>query len=58
MNDWYRKAIYEIFDGMEINQEWKIDITKRPYIECILSGGSSHTRKKRRIELLKGLRSM
>lgn len=49
MNDWYRRAIYEIFDGMEINQEWKIDITKRPYIECIQTGGNRNTRKKRRI---------
>lgn len=34
MYDWYRYAIYTIFDGMEINQDWKIDISKRPYIEC------------------------
>ena len=30
---WYRQAIYVIFDGMEINQDWKIDILQRPYIE-------------------------
>lgn len=46
MHDWYRQAIYTIFDGMEINQNWKIDISKRPYIECVSKGG---TRKNRRI---------
>jgi hypothetical protein len=34
---------------MEINQDWKIDISKRPYIECIQSGGKNKTRKNRRI---------
>jgi hypothetical protein len=32
--DWYRSAIYTIFDGMEINQNWKIDISKRQHIIC------------------------
>jgi hypothetical protein len=36
---WYRNAIYIIFDGMEINQNWEIDILQRPYIECSLKGG-------------------
>lgn len=47
MYEWYRYAIYIIFDGVEINQDWKIDISKRPYIECGLEGGK--TRKNRRI---------
>jgi hypothetical protein len=38
---WYRQAIYVIFDGMEINQDWKIDILQRPYVEC-----SSYKREK------------
>jgi hypothetical protein len=47
MNEWYRKAIYEIFDKMEINQEWEIDISKQPYIECNLqTGGARKTRKR------------
>lgn len=47
MYDWYRNAIYAIFDGMEINQDWKIDITHRPNIECkkIMTGGNK-TRKR------------
>jgi len=50
--DWYRQAIYIIFDGMEINQDWKIDISARPNIECnSQSGGDgkSKTRKNRRL---------
>lgn len=48
--DWYRQAIYIIFDGIEINQDWKIDISKRPYIECNAhSGGNNRTRKNRRV---------
>jgi hypothetical protein len=31
---WYRSAIYIIFDGMEINQDWKIDISNRQIIDC------------------------
>jgi hypothetical protein len=44
--DWYRSAIYTIFDDMEINQNWKIDISKRQNIICrsILQGGGK-TRK-------------
>lgn len=57
MYDWYRQAIYVIFDGMEINQQWKIDISKRPHIECNplsrQSGGSKRTRKNRRITFSK-----
>jgi hypothetical protein len=54
MYDWYRQAIYDIFDGMEINQDWKIDISKRPYIECeSQSGGRDKTRKNRRITFSK-----
>ena len=48
MYHWYRNAIYAIFDGMEINQYWKIDISKRSNIECIAAKnhkGSSKTRK-------------
>jgi hypothetical protein len=51
--NWYRKAIYFIFDGMEINQDWKIDISKRPYIECNPQGGGKRTRKNRRISFSK-----
>jgi hypothetical protein len=50
--DWYRKAIYYIFDEMEINQYWKIDVSTRPYIECITNGGGK-TRKRRRITFSK-----
>ncbi len=47
MYDWYRQAIYEIFDGMEINQNWKIDLTKRPVVNCLeLKGGKRRTVKK------------
>lgn len=52
MNEWYRQAIYIIFDGMEINQNWKIDILKRPYIECnFRTGGYGKimTKKNKRI---------
>lgn len=49
MYDWYRQAIYIIFDGMEINQDWKIDISKRPNIECIQTGGKNKTRKNKNI---------
>ena len=47
MYDWYRSAIYIIFDGLEINQNWKIDVMSRPYIECVQKGGSrtAKTRK-------------
>lgn len=40
--DWYRSAIYSIFDGMEINQDWKIDISTRQTIFCksIQGGGT------------------
>lgn len=53
--DWYRYAICIIFDGMEINQDWKIDISKRPYINCIknYSGGIRNTIKKRNIAFSK-----
>lgn len=53
--DWYRQGIYIIFDGMEINQDWKIDISKRPYIECIQNVGvnKANTRKNRRIRFSK-----
>lgn len=49
--DWYRTAIYIIFDGMEINQNWKIDISKRPIIDCKPShkNGGSKTKKNKRI---------
>lgn len=51
MYDWYRTAIYSIFDGMEINQDWKIDISKRPNIECKMNGGTRKSFSKyRRIE--------
>jgi hypothetical protein len=53
--DWYRQAIYIIFEGMEINQDWKIDITKRPEIECIQQQqtGGKRTRKNRRVTFSK-----
>lgn len=47
MFDWYRNAIYDIFDGMEINQNWKIDIRQRPMYHCrTLEGGKRGTRKR------------
>lgn len=52
--NWYRQAIYIIFEGMEINQDWKIDISQRPNIECDSGGGrsgggrSGHTSRKNR----------
>ena len=51
MYGWYRNAIYSIFDGMEINQNWKIDISKRQHIECIspvIQKGGHTTKKNRR----------
>jgi|LauGreDrversion4_2_1035121.scaffolds.fasta_scaffold98132_2 hypothetical protein len=45
MVDWYRKAIYDIFDGLEINQNWKIDIRQRPMYHCRQEGGR-RTRKR------------
>jgi hypothetical protein len=53
MYDWYRQAIYTIFDGMEINQNWQIDISKRPHIECKPMSGGNKTRKNRRITFSK-----
>jgi hypothetical protein len=55
---WYRQAIYVIFDGMEINQDWKIDILQRPYIECgSTQGGGKRVRvrtsKNRRVTFSK-----
>jgi hypothetical protein len=48
MYDWYRSAIYIIFDGMEINQNWVIDISHRPQIDCLpLTEGGGKTRKNR-----------
>ena len=49
IHSWYRNAIYIIFDGMEINQNWKIDIMERPYIECNTLGGARKTRKNGKI---------
>jgi hypothetical protein len=52
MYDWYRSAIYSIFDGMEINQNWKIDISKRPHIVCIsqvVQKGGKKPNKTRRV---------
>jgi hypothetical protein len=43
---WYRQAIYTIFDGMEINQDWQIDVSKRPFYACEFQHGG--TRKKTR----------
>ncbi len=34
MYDWYRNAIYTIFDNHDIDQYWEIDISKRPNITC------------------------
>lgn len=53
MYDWYRNAIYYIFDGMEINQNWEIDISARPYIECEPQKGGRSTRKNRRVTFSK-----
>lgn len=36
IHDWYREAIYCIFDGMEINQNWKIDISKIQHVEYVI----------------------
>ena len=35
IHDWYRSAIYIIFDGIEINQDWKIDISNRQNIAYV-----------------------
>jgi hypothetical protein len=59
IHSWYRQAIYIIFDGMEINQDWKIDILSRPYIECEQQNGGhikkiqQKTKKNRRISFSK-----
>jgi hypothetical protein len=48
MYDWYRQAVYDIFDGLEINQNWKIDIQRRPMYRCLAQeGGRGKTRKRR-----------
>ena len=49
MYDWYRQAIYDIFDGLEINQNWKIDIRHRPVYRCLAQEGGRRgkTRKRR-----------
>jgi hypothetical protein len=39
INDWYRQAIYIIFDGMEINQNWQINMENRQ-CEPTLKGGA------------------
>jgi hypothetical protein len=46
MIDWYRQAIYYIMNGMEINQNWKIDISARPEYNCTWSGGSNSSKRK------------
>ena len=55
---WYRQAIYVIFDGIEINQDWKIDILQRPYIEYDSTQGGGkrvrvRTSKNRRVTFSK-----
>lgn len=52
---WYRQAIYIIFDGMEINQDWKIDILQRPYIEydSTQGGDKKEITKNRRVTFSK-----
>jgi hypothetical protein len=46
--DWYRNAIYHIFDKHDIDQYWEIDISERPVIKCITGGsGKRGTRKNR-----------
>ena len=47
MADWYRQAIYHIFDGKEINQNWKISLKERPLYECMKGGSSRKTLKKK-----------
>lgn len=48
MYEWYRSAIYVIFEGMEINQYWKIDISNRQNIECKQNGRQNGGRKSRK----------
>ena len=51
MYEWYRNAIYHIFDGIEIHHKWKIDVTQRPIISCntITQNGGKKTRKRHNI---------
>jgi hypothetical protein len=44
---WYRSAIYIIFDGIEINQDWKIELSQRPNYSCRVMSqrGGKKTRK-------------
>ena len=55
MYDWYRHAILYIFEGEDINQYWKIDVTVRPFYECNspLKTGGRYTRHQRRATRLK-----
>jgi hypothetical protein len=48
MLDWYRKAVFYILNGMEIDQTWVIDISQRPMYSCKWTGGRRTRRIKRR----------
>lgn len=52
IHEWYRQALYLIFDHLEIHQQWKIDVTRRPMYPCqVITEGGRHrgnTRKKSR----------
>ena len=49
MLDWYRKAVFYILNGMEVDQTWVIDLSQRPKqsYEWVHSGGRK-TRRSRR----------
>ena len=50
MLDWYRQAVFYILGGMEINQNWKIDLSTRPMYSCewMVHGGTRPSRGKKR----------
>jgi len=52
MLDWYRQAIYHILNQREIDQTWKIDLTKRPMYTCQwknnTAGGARKTLRNRK----------
>ena len=48
MVEWYRQAIYDIFDGLEINQNWKIDIRHRPMYQCLPQEGGRRSKTRKR----------
>jgi hypothetical protein len=47
MYNWYRNAIYTIFDNHDIDQYWEFDISKRPNITCNATNKKGGERKGR-----------